>query len=53
MTINGQVSQRFLKVTVTATQLWYGVPNATHLWQPVDAGYGKLYKSMIQKEQDE
>ena len=29
--------------------VWYGVPNVTHRWQPIDAGYGRL----IQREQDE
>ena len=52
--LNGQVSPRFQEA-VCATQgiVWYGVPNATHLWQPADAGYVKLYKGIFQKEQDE
>lgn len=26
---------------------WYGLPNATDLWQPVDAGYAQLLKVLI------
>ena len=26
-------------------QVWYGLTNATEIWQPVDAGYGQLLKA--------
>eukprot|EP00795_Rhopilema_esculentum_P008179 gene8179-14110_t len=28
---------------------WYGLPNATDLWQPIEAGYGSLLKVFIQQ----
>ncbi len=31
--------------------VWYGVPNATDIWQPVDAGAGFLVKELILHEQ--
>ena len=31
--------------------VWFGIPNGTHIWQPVDAGPGKLFKSRIKQEQ--
>ena len=27
--------------------VWYGLPNATDLWQPVDAGYAQVLKALI------
>ena len=27
--------------------VWFGLPNATDLWQPVDAGYAQVLKSLI------
>ena len=27
--------------------LWYGLPGATYLWQPVDAGYAATLKALI------
>ena len=27
--------------------VWFGLPNATDLWQPVDAGLGELLKTLI------
>ena len=27
--------------------LWYGLPDGTDLWQPVDAGYAACLKSLI------
>ena len=31
--------------------VWFGLPDATDLWQPVDAGYAQVLKSLISKEQ--
>ena len=32
---------------------WYGVPNATDIWQPVDAGFAQLLKRHVAMEQDQ
>ena len=47
----GQVSVNF-KETVSSLGgvVWYGPPKSTDLWQPVDAGYGRLFKNLIAKE---
>ena len=29
---------------------WFGVPNATHIWQPVDGGYAATLKTLINQE---
>lgn len=31
--------------------VWYGIANATDIWQPVDAGYAQLLKRFIGQEQ--
>ena len=28
--------------------VWYGVANATDIWQPIDAGYAQLLKVIMQ-----
>ena len=33
--------------------VWYGPPNATGLWQPVDSGYGNLLKVLTKAEQQD
>ena len=30
--------------------VWYGVANATDIWQPIDAGYAQLLKVLIKQE---
>ena len=30
--------------------VWYGVANATDIWQPIDAGYTQLLKMLIKQE---
>ena len=30
--------------------VWYGLPSATYLWQPVDSGYGELLKVLMTKQ---
>ena len=32
--------------------VWFGIPNGTDFWQPVDAGPGKVFKSRIKQEQN-
>ena len=46
--LNGQTAQPFIdSITRTNTLLRQGVSGATDLWQPVDAGVGKVYKHLI------
>jgi len=33
--------------------VWFGLADATDLWQPVDAGYAQVLKSLIAKEQQD
>ena len=33
--------------------VWYGLPDATDLWQPVDTGYAQVLKALIAKEQQD
>ena len=35
------------KISSLGGVVWYGLPNATDLWQPVDAGFGELLKTLI------
>ena len=37
-------------VSSTGGLIWYGVPNATDLWQPVDAGFRQLLKVLTKQE---
>ena len=30
--------------------VWYGLPSATDLWQPVDSGYCKLLKVLMTQQ---
>ena len=30
--------------------VWYGVANATDIWQPIDAGYAQFLKVLIKQE---
>ena len=41
--LSAQVIDNFKDaVSAIGGLVWYGVPNATDLWQPVDAGFGEL-----------
>ena len=46
--LEGQKAESF-KDAVSASNglVWYGLANATDIWQPVDAGYGKILKSLL------
>ena len=35
------------KISSMGDVVWFGVPNGTDLWQPVDAGFGQLLKTLI------
>ncbi|XP_065665464.1 uncharacterized protein LOC136086894 [Hydra vulgaris] len=51
--LTAQVSDEFLnEVRQHEGIVWFGVPNGTHFWQPVDAGRGKAFKSHIKTEQN-
>lgn len=48
----GQVATEFKEAVVKLGGLvWYGLPGATNLWQPVDAGYAKILKVLIGQAQ--
>lgn len=41
--LTAQVSEEFKEsVSKLNGVVWYGLPNATDLWQPVDAGYAQI-----------
>lgn len=51
--LTAQTSDAFLReVRQHNGIVWFGVPNGTHFWQPVDAGPGKAFKSYIGREQN-
>ena len=41
-----------MAVRKTGVIVWFGVPNGTNIWQPVDCGYGQLYKLQIALAQE-
>ena len=51
--LEGQTADRF-KSTVHEQngKPWYGVANATDIWQPVDGGYAATLKSSIHRLPD-
>ena len=49
--LTGQVPNNFKEsVSDCCGVVWYGLPNATDLWQPVDAGYAKMLKPLMEQE---
>ena len=46
--LKGQMQDDF-KVDIRSRNglLWYGLPDATDLWQPVDAGFAACLKALI------
>ena len=49
--LSGQIVDDFKrKVSEIGGVCWYGVPNATDIWQPVDAGYAEQLKVQIKHE---
>ena len=49
--LTDQVHEDFKEnVSDCSGAVWYGLPNATDLWQPVDAGYGKMLKTLMEQE---
>lgn len=52
--LEGQCSASFRKgVRESWVILWYQLNNATDLSQPVDAGFGKILKSLVYQEQQD
>ena len=37
-------------VTDCSSVVWYGLLNTTDLWQPVDGGYAKMLKTLMEQE---
>ena len=49
--LQGQIADGFKDaVEVLDGLVWYGVANATDIWQPIDAGYAQLLKMSIKQE---
>ncbi|MEO0683927.1 MAG: hypothetical protein AAFY76_02490 [Cyanobacteria bacterium J06649_11] len=50
--LTAQASDDFKKSVAETSSgiVWYGLPNATDLWQPVDAGYAELLKCFVNQE---
>ena len=52
--LSAQVSDGFKKsVSDLNGVCWYGLPNATDIWQPVDAGYAELLKVFLNQKHHE
>ena len=52
--LHGQLSDLFKsEVSKLGGIVWYGVPNATDIWQPVDSGFGQLLKKLTDHEQQQ
>ena len=48
--LTAQVSEEFKEsVSKRNGVVWYGLSNATDLWQPVDAGYAQILKTLTVK----
>ena len=49
--LTGQVHDNFKEsISDCSCVVWYGLPNATGLWQPVDTGYTKILKTLMEQE---
>ena len=49
--LSAQTSERFKEeVSSIKGLVWFGLPNATDLWQPVDAGFAQLLKVLINQQ---
>ena len=52
--LKGQANDEFKsEVRMHSGIVWYGIPNRTHFWQPVDAGPGKTFVSLVKQAQQE
>ena len=49
--LSAQISTEFKEaVSDLDGVVWFGLPNATDLWQPVDAGYAELLKVFMKQQ---
>ena len=52
--LEGQISYSFKEqVRLIEGLVWYGLKNATELWQPMDGGVGRILKALIGQEQQD
>ena len=52
--LTAQTSDSFKEeVSHTSGVCWFGLPNSTDLWQPVDAGYAELLKALEKQAQND
>ena len=51
--LEGNIALRFQEVRKSGGILWYGVKNATDIWQHVDAGMGRILKTLVAQEQQD
>lgn len=52
--LTAQISDEFKsEISSQSGVCWFGLPNATDLWQPVDAGYAELLKTFVGQAQHE
>ena len=48
--LEGQIAEEFKKEVANAGGVcWYGLPGATYIWQPADAGYAELLKVKVRQ----
>ena len=48
--LEGQIVEEFKTEVANADSVcWYGLPGATDIWQPVDAGYAELLKVKVRQ----
>ena len=49
--LTGQVGSEFKQaVKNNSGVVWYGPPNASGLWQPIESGYGKMLQQLMEQE---
>ena len=49
--LEGQFAERFRNSVKEMNGIpWYGVPNATDIWEPLDGGYAATLKAFVKKE---
>ena len=52
--LSAQANERILhEIRSINGVVWFGVPGATDIWQPVDSGFGQMLKSKINSLQEE
>ena len=52
--LEAHIKEEFKEVVNSLSGVvWFGLPNATDLWQPVDAGYAQVLKAFVRTEHRE